>query len=171
MIQIQPHPRPTMMSPVMRIPPEILEAIMLFIDDDIESLSASSLVCSTWNAVSQHLLFENLLPLDLFRLLELNDVQMSEFQPLFPRFRRLSLSRLGFVGAATTGKVEEHNVIAQSSMFRALVRPESSIHHHRYLSVAGTVLPWIPHYFQFISTVELVPTTLRNPQKSIEAAR
>jgi hypothetical protein len=40
-------------------------------------------------------------------------------------------------------------------MFRALVRPESSIHHYRYLSVADRVLPWTPHSFQFISTVEL----------------
>jgi hypothetical protein len=84
-IQIEPHPRPTMMSPAMRIPPEILEAIMLFINDDTESLSTSSLVCSA----SQHLLFAHL-PLDLFRLLELNNVQMSEFQALFPHFRRLS---------------------------------------------------------------------------------
>jgi hypothetical protein len=62
-----------MISPAMRIPPEILAAIMLFIDDDTGSMSASSLVCSTWNAVSQHLLFEQLLPLDLFRSLEWDD--------------------------------------------------------------------------------------------------
>jgi hypothetical protein len=144
-----------MMSPVMRIPPEILETIMLFIDDDTESLSASSLVCSTWNAVSQHLLFEHFHPLDLFRLLELDDVQMREFQSLFPRFRRLSLSRLAFVDATTAGKVEEHNVNARSFMFRALVRPEESIHYHRYIRFADSVLPWIPLSFQYISSVEL----------------
>jgi hypothetical protein len=128
---------------------------MLFIDDDTESLSASSLVCSTWNAVSQRLLFEHVHPLDLFRLLELNDVQMREFQPLFPRFRRLSLSRLAFVDATTAGKAEEYNVNARSFMFRALVRPESSIHYHRYLSVADTVLPSISHSFQLISTLKI----------------
>jgi hypothetical protein len=153
-IQIEPHPLFTMMSPAMRIPPEILEAIMLLIDDDPESLSASSLVCSTWKAVSQHLLFAYL-PLDLFRLLELDDVQMNEFQPLFARFRRLSLSRLVFVGATTTGKVVEDHVNSRSIMFRALVRPRSSMHYHRCRRVASSVLPWIPFSFQFINTVEL----------------
>jgi hypothetical protein len=65
------------------------------------------------------------------------------------------LSRLSFVGATTTGKVEEYDVITQSFTFRALARPESSIHYYPYIRFADSLLPWIPLSFQYISSVEI----------------
>jgi hypothetical protein len=141
-----------MQSCLMFVPPEILEAIMIFIDDDHISLAASSLVCSAWKDVSQRLLFMHR-PLRLFRLLELDDPQMSNFHPLITRFQRLAIGQLAFVSVATTSKAGDPNVHERAIMIRNFCQPHLAAQYD--LPTTGGTLPWMPLSFQSISTVEL----------------